>query len=159
MEGDMKTHFFLSLCLALGVAFCALLGEGVAAAESPTLQAEQKQQIRKTVLEEIQRTITPYRRNHSKSAMNLDARFGTPEIKIDIQGEACVISISFPKGPFAVKEAQEFQMKSVQDALDACTTNGFRPASIQLTLYSQGSYCEGIATFSASDGMIRWKAK
>ena len=89
----MKTHFFLSLCLALGVAFCALLGEGVAAAESPTLQAEQKQQIRKTVLEEIQRTITPYRRNHSKSAMNLDARFGTPEIKIDIhrfpQGAVC----------------------------------------------------------------------
>lgn len=155
----MKSHFFLFLCLALGMVFCAPMGEGVVAAESPTLQAEQTQQIRKTVLEEIQRRIAPYRRNHSKSAMNLDARFGRPEIKIDIQGEACVISIFFPKGPFAVKEAQEFQMKSVQDALDAYTTNGFHPVSITLTLYSQGNHCEGIATYSTQDNMIHWKAK
>lgn len=141
------------------MAFCVPMGEGVAAAESSTLQTEQKQQIRKTILEEIQRTIAPYRRNHSKGAMNLDARFGTPEIKSDIQGEACIISISFPKGPFATKEAQEFQMKSVQNTLAACTTNGFHPASIHLTLYSQGNHREGIATYSTQDNMIRWKAK
>lgn len=146
----MKKFFVMMICVGMIFSF------NHEAVSGASISGRDDSQIISDIRGAIERHITPWRRDHSKGLMNLDARFGIPTIKIELQKEDCLIFIIFPKGPFARNEAKKFQIDSVQSVLTVCIANSFQPASIRLSLYSQEKHLEGIAAYSERDGMIRW---
>lgn len=140
---------YVIVALCLGLAGPAL---------SKTLSAEDERQLAASIQEEVQHEIAPWRANHSRGGMNLDARFGTPEWNFSFAPGTCDITLTFPKGPVGRKEASRFQMNAVQRIIKIFAAERVPLDSLTFTLFSnQGETLEGIGSFASSDRMIRWK--
>ncbi len=109
---------------------------------SEELSVGQEKRLEVDIRKEVQNEIAPWRANHSKRGMNLDARFGTPEWHFSFAPGTCNVTLTFPKGPMDWEE----------------TTAGVPLDTLTFTLFSgQGKKLEGIASYTANDEMIRWK--
>lgn len=143
------TYIIFVLCLGMAVP-----------ALSEELSAEQEKRLEAGIREEVQNEIAPWRANHSKSGMNLDVRFGTPEWGFSFAPGTCSVTLAFPKGPMEWQEASRFQMNAVKKILGVFTAEGVPLDTLTFTLFSnRGKTLEGIASYAASDDMIRWKPK
>lgn len=58
--------------------------------------------LRNALNEKLESIIAPWRPNHSKGAMNLDIRYGTPQRAIDLNENG--IALTFPRGPFKSRD-------------------------------------------------------
>lgn len=146
-------RYMLTLCViwVLGMAGPAL---------SEELSAEQERQLAARIQEEVQKEIAPWRANHSKGLMNLDARFGTPEWRFSFAPGTCSVTLTFPKGPMDWKEASRFQMDAVNRMIQVFAAKGVPLETLTFTLFSkQGKTLEGIARYTESDNMVRWKSE
>ena len=92
--------------------------------------------------------------------MNLDVRFGTPEWRFFFAPGKCNVTLTFPKGPMDWQDASRFQMDAVKRILRVFAAESVPLDTLTFTLFSrQGKTREGIASYTASDDMIRWKPK
>lgn len=143
------TYIIFVLCL--GMADPAL---------SEEWSAEQEKRLEAGIREEVQNEIAPWRPDHSKGLMNLDARFGTPEWGFSFAPGTCSVTLTFPKGPMDWQEASRFQMNAVQKIIHVFNGEGISLETLTFKLLSRtGKTLEGIASYDASDDMIRWKPK
>lgn len=67
------TYIIFVLCLGMAVP-----------ALSEELSAEQEKRLEVGIREEVQRKIAPWRPDLSKGLMNLDVRFGTPDMEAQV---------------------------------------------------------------------------
>lgn len=144
----------------LGYALVALCLCMAAPALAEGLSSGEERRLEEGIRSEVQREIAPWRANHSKGGMNLDARFGTPEWSFSFEPGTCSVTLTFPKGPMEWKEVSRFQLAAAQKILNVFSREGVQLDTLTFKLYSrQGKKLEGVATTSSSDDKIRWKPK
>ncbi len=147
MPKYLLTYVIFALCLGMAVP-----------ALSEELSVGQEKRLEVDIRKEVQNEIAPWRANHSKRGMNLDARFGTPEWHFSFAPGTCNVTLTFPKGPMDWEETSKFQMSAVTRMIKVFTTAGVPLDTLTFTLFSgQGKKLEGIASYTANDEMIRWK--